>query len=109
MTKKLNHLKNIAMVAYTFPPLNYSGTERPFQFAKHLPEFGYLPFILSQDNYINYHIAANDSEKLEQLNPKAIVYRLKTIKSHLEDTQIIRWFDIRLQQLTGKVKIMSRV
>ena len=109
MTKKLNHLKNIAMVAYAFPPFNYSGTERPFQFAKHLPEFGYLPFIISQDNYINYHIAANDSEKLEQLNPKTIVYRLKTIKSQLEDTRIIKWFDIRLQQLTGKVKILSRV
>ena len=109
MTKKLNHLKNIAMVAYAFPPFNYSGTERPFQFAKHLPEFGYLPFILSQDNYINYHIAANDSEKLEQLNPKTIVYRLKTIKSQLEDTPIIKWVDIRLQQLTGKVKILSRV
>lgn len=109
MTKKTYHLKKVAMVAYAFPPLNYSGTERPFQFAKHLPEFGYLPYILSQDNYINYHIVANDAEKLEQLNPKTIVYRLKTIKSQIEEILVIRWLDGKLKKITGKVNIMSRV
>ena len=31
------------MISETFPPFNWSGSQRPFQFAKYLPEYGYLP------------------------------------------------------------------
>jgi glycosyltransferase involved in cell wall biosynthesis len=41
-------MKNILMIAYAFPPLNFSGTARPFGFAKYLPDFGYRPTILTR-------------------------------------------------------------
>jgi len=36
------------MIAYAFPPLNFSGTARPFGFACHLPSLGYRPTIITR-------------------------------------------------------------
>lgn len=102
-------MKHIAMVAYVFPPLNFSGSERPFQFAKHLPKNGYLPQIISQDNYINYHVVANDFDKLKQLHPDINIYRPKTIQSKIESIRLVKFLDKKLKQFTGKVNIMSRI
>jgi glycosyltransferase involved in cell wall biosynthesis len=41
-------MKNVLMIAYEFPPLNFSGTARPFGFARYLPEFGYRPTVLTR-------------------------------------------------------------
>lgn len=40
--------KDLLMIAYAFPPINASGTNRPFYFAKHLGELGYNPVVLTR-------------------------------------------------------------
>ncbi len=42
-------MRKILMIAYTFPPVNRQGSARPFYFAKHLPEFGYSPVVISAE------------------------------------------------------------
>jgi glycosyltransferase involved in cell wall biosynthesis len=37
------------MLCEKFPPYNVSGTARPYYFAKHLPEFGYAPTVVSSE------------------------------------------------------------
>ncbi|WP_157962219.1 glycosyltransferase family protein [Winogradskyella aurantiaca] len=101
--------KNIIMVAYAFPPINYSGTERPFQFVKHISSYGYYPQVISQVDYINYYVEKSDAYKLKELHPKTRVYRLQSIKTKLEEFKLISYFDRLLNQVTGKVKILSRL
>ncbi len=40
-------LRRILMIAEKFPPHATSGTARPYFFARHLPEFGYRPVVLT--------------------------------------------------------------
>lgn len=101
--------KNIIMVAYAFPPINYSGTERPFQFVKHLSAYGYCPQVISQVDYINYYVEKSDAYKLKELNPETRIHRLQSIKTKLEGIKPISFFDRVLNQVTGKVKILSRL
>jgi glycosyltransferase involved in cell wall biosynthesis len=42
-------MRRVLMISETFPPYNWSGSQRPFQFAKYLPEYGYLPSVLSAE------------------------------------------------------------
>ena len=42
-------MKRVLFIAYFFPPLANSGTQRPLKFANHLPEFGWEPMILTVD------------------------------------------------------------
>ena len=42
-------MRRVLMISETFPPYNRSGSQRPFQFAKYLPEYGYLPSVLSAE------------------------------------------------------------
>lgn len=42
-------MRNVLMIYDKFPPVGVSGSQRPFQFAKHLPTFGYLPYIISAE------------------------------------------------------------
>lgn len=39
-------MKRVLMVSECFPPINISGSARPFYFAKYLPEHGYWPTVL---------------------------------------------------------------
>jgi len=40
-------LRKLLFLSYPFPPLGAAGALRPFRFAKYLPEFGWLPFVLT--------------------------------------------------------------
>ncbi len=42
-------MKRVLMISYIFPPFNGSGAQRPFYFAKHLPEFGYRPIVVTAE------------------------------------------------------------
>ncbi len=60
--------RNVLMIAYEFPPINTSGSWRPFHFAKHLPEFGYRPLIVTQNGFC-YASHALDKQVLQELDP----------------------------------------
>lgn len=40
-------MRRVLMINMAFPPFNVSGSHRAFQFAKYLPEYGYLPSVVS--------------------------------------------------------------
>ncbi len=42
------------MVAYYFPPLGMAGVQRPYHFARYLPEFGWEPLILTVKDIAYY-------------------------------------------------------
>ncbi len=42
-------MKNVLMIAYSFPPLGGSGVQRIVKYAKYLPAFGWEPIILTVD------------------------------------------------------------
>jgi glycosyltransferase involved in cell wall biosynthesis len=49
-TKTSSALKRILMIAFHFPPLaGSSGIQRTLRFARHLPQFGWEPLILTAD------------------------------------------------------------
>lgn len=96
------------MISFVFPPLNFSGSERPFQFSRYLPEFGYTPLVITQENFLNYRIE-KDFDSLEKLHPESKTYRLKTYKSFIERFKFIGWTDELIYKLIRKKKILSRI
>jgi glycosyltransferase involved in cell wall biosynthesis len=42
-------MRRVLLVAFFFPPLSNSGTQRPLKFANYLPEFGWEPIVLTVD------------------------------------------------------------
>ena len=39
--------RRVLFIAYLFPPIANSGTQRPLKFAKYLPQFGWEPIVLT--------------------------------------------------------------
>jgi glycosyltransferase involved in cell wall biosynthesis len=43
-------MNRVLIIAYFYPPLQNSGTQRPLQFSKYLPQFGWNPIVLTVEN-----------------------------------------------------------
>jgi hypothetical protein len=43
-------MRSVLLVAYYYPPANWSGALRPSRFARYLPEYGYQPEVVSEHN-----------------------------------------------------------
>ncbi len=43
-------MRTALLVAYYYPPANWSGAQRPSRFARFLPEYGYQPEVVSEHN-----------------------------------------------------------
>ncbi len=65
-------MKKVLIIAYDFPPTCTSGVYRPLKFAKYLPEFGWLPIILTVKNYPRDFM---DETLLDQLPPETLIKR----------------------------------
>jgi len=50
----VGNMKKVLFIAYFFPPLSGSGVPRSLKFARYLPEFGWLPIVISADEKIRY-------------------------------------------------------
>lgn len=101
--------KNIVMISFVFPPFNYSGTERPFQFARYLSHFGFNTNIISQKNFINYNCVENDFKSLEQLDHQTKLFRPRTLKSIFLENTFFDWIDNLMYKITTKKKIVTRL
>ncbi len=64
------------MISYNFPPANTSGSWRPFHFAKHLPEFGFVPLLVTQNGFYR-SCETCDDDILEELEPHC---RVRTVR-----------------------------
>lgn len=64
-------MKKVLFIDYFFPPL--AADWRGIAFAKYLPEFGWMPIVLSADESVSYD---KDYSLLEEIDPKIIVHRV---------------------------------
>lgn len=71
----ITSMRHVLFIAGAFPPLNSSGTQRAFQFARRLPEFGWMPVVVTLDWEKEPFGNALDFELLDQVPPEIPVYR----------------------------------
>lgn len=48
-------MKNVLLLAYLFPPIANSGTQRPLKFAKYLAQYGWQPTVVTAANFDGHH------------------------------------------------------
>lgn len=65
LANRINYMKKILIVSYTFPPSNVSGAFRIGKFAKYLPEFGWETWILTLEQGLESGAGEPDSDLLE--------------------------------------------
>jgi glycosyltransferase involved in cell wall biosynthesis len=72
-------LKNVLFIAYYFPPIGGSGTQRSLKFIKFLPEYGWMPIVVTGFGETSDHYSPRD-ESFNCEIPKTVnVYRTKKI------------------------------
>lgn len=54
------NLKPVLFISYFYPPLKTVGTKRVEQFVRHLPQYGYQPYILTTSRF---GVMPNDEDK----------------------------------------------
>jgi glycosyltransferase involved in cell wall biosynthesis len=65
--------KSVLMIAYSFPPIGGSGVHRVLRFVKYLPEFGWLPTVVTT---ASNRYSTKDVSLLNHIPPKTEVIRI---------------------------------
>ena len=64
-------MKKVLYIAYLYPPISNSGTQRSVKFTKHLSKFGWEPYVLTSSNPMGNNI---DNKLLDEIaNVKNII------------------------------------
>lgn len=71
-------MKKVLFIAYYFPPIGGSGTQRPVKFVKYLPQFGWQPYVLSTDRPYGDGAEGHDETLLADIPPTVRVWRVPT-------------------------------
>ncbi len=61
-------MKRVLLLAYLFPPIANSGTQRPLKFAKYLTQYGWEPIVMTASHCEAYQ---TDPALLDEL-PKSV-------------------------------------
>jgi hypothetical protein len=93
-------LKSILMIAPEFPPFNFSGSVRPFQFAKHLPDYGFAPLVISQEGFLKYGKNV-DPEPLKELRECCRVMHLHPVGLGTQGRRLLKLADEPIRWVTG--------
>ena len=78
-------MKRVLFLAYLFPPIANSGTQRPLKFAKYLQRHGWAPTVLTAADFDGH---ATDAGLLEDIPPGVDVVRVPMAQQRL--TEIAR-------------------
>jgi len=65
-------MKKVLFIAYHFPPIAGGGTFRSLKFVKYLPEFGWLPTVITTNTKTSW---AYDNELLKEIPPEVKIIR----------------------------------
>jgi hypothetical protein len=76
-------MKRVLMVAYFFPPVANSGTQRPLKFSKYLPDYGWEPIVLTIDRPPDVSL---DPELENEVRPGTRVVRAPMLSDAIGDT-----------------------
>ncbi len=97
-------LKKILFVSYYFPPLGGPGAIRPAKFCKYLPEFGWLPLVLTikdiayytRDESLLADISQTKVFKSDSLDPARLLFRLgkKSVSWKGSASNLARYFNL---------------
>ena len=88
MTQETKKMKKVLMISYVFPPINRSGSQRPFYFAKHLPEFGYRPIVITAERG---EMSDVDTKPLLELSDCCKIVSIRKLSPHDWVLKVRRW------------------
>jgi len=71
-------MRNVLQIVYVFPPLAGSAVQRPLKFAKYLPEFGWMPTVLTIKPY--YPWVSIDATLLDEVPSEVEVVRAYSLE-----------------------------
>lgn len=71
-------MKKVLFIAYYFPPIGGSGTQRPVKFVKYLPQFGWRPYVISTDQPYGDGSEGRDETLLTDIPADVQVWRVPT-------------------------------
>ena len=71
-------MRKILFIAYYFPPIGGSGTQRPVKFVKYLPELGWQPYVITTDAVYGGGAEGRDETLLADISPDVRVWRVPT-------------------------------
>jgi len=95
-------MRRVLMISVTFPPFNVSGSQRAFQFAKYLPEYGYLPSVVSLEPEPTDPV---DPSRLEQLDVRVRLERVDGLRPKL--MPLLRALRALLQPMFGSMRAVG--
>jgi glycosyltransferase involved in cell wall biosynthesis len=75
-------MKRVLVIAYLFPPILNSGTQRPLKFVKYLPQFGWEPIVLTADRLDGWPL---DPHLLEEIPAGVRVVRVPLLNDRIGD------------------------
>jgi hypothetical protein len=79
-------MKSVLFVAYLFPPIANSGTQRPSKFAKYLSEYGWRSTVMTAAHFEGHPV---DEGLASELPAEVRIVRVPMLNEHVADT--IAW------------------
>lgn len=72
--------RRVLFIAYLFPPIANSGTQRPLKFAKYLPQFGWDPLVLTAERVSDH---PQDRRLLKEVPADMTVVRVPLLSDQI--------------------------
>lgn len=93
-------IRKVLLIAYYFPPIGGSGTQRPAKFVKYLPEFGWRPYVISTDRPYGDGAEGRDETLLANIPAGVSVWRVPTPQPQPVQ-RLARWVGWQPRQATA--------
>lgn len=90
-------MKRVLFLAYLFPPIANSGTQRPLKFAKYLSHHGWEPIVMTA---AHFDVHRTDTSLLNELPASVRVIRVPALNERIADT---------IFQVGGRTRIARRI
>lgn len=90
-------MKRVLFLAYLFPPIANSGTQRPLKFAKYLSHYGWEPVVITADRFDQHN---TDAALLDELPPSVRVIRVPMLNEVISDV---------ISTLGGRTRLARRI
>lgn len=71
-------MNKVLIIAYFFPPIGGSGTQRPVKFVKYLPELGWQPYVISTTQAYGGGAEGTDDTLLADIPSDVQIWRVPT-------------------------------
>jgi glycosyltransferase involved in cell wall biosynthesis len=97
-------MKRVLFIAYYFPPIGGGGTQRSLKFVKLLPEFGWLPNVVTGAGETSAHYSPRDETFHDEVPKIVDVYRTNRFVTRASSHSLAQ----RLQDFLGMSSSFAR-